>query len=152
MQALQREAGFAVNLAVRLLYGCGLRVSEPLNLRIKDIDLPAGQLVIRAAKGGKDRVVPIPCSVLTDLREQLESAQSLWQRDQHQRLPVALPHQLAMKFRDSRSSGIGHGFFPRRSRVWIRIPASRFAGGCTRPTCNGRFVKPVSKRVCSTGL
>jgi integron integrase len=98
MQALQREAGFAVSLAVRLLYGCGLRVSEPLNLRIKDVDLPAGQLVIRAAKGGKDRVVPIPCSILTDMGEQFESAQILWQRDQHQRLPVALPHRLAVKY------------------------------------------------------
>jgi len=58
IQAVQKDADFAISLAVRLIYGCGLRVTEPLNLRIKDVDLPAGQLVIRAAKGGKDRVVP----------------------------------------------------------------------------------------------
>jgi len=98
LQTLQKDAGFEVSLAVRLLYGCGLRVTEPLNLRIKDVDLPAGQLVIRAAKGGKDRVVPVPCSVLTDLGEQIESTRMVWQRDQRQRLPVALPHQLATKY------------------------------------------------------
>ena len=50
-------------LLVDLLYGCGLRVSEPLELRTKEVlwtEGPAGQLVIRGAKGGKDRRVPIP--------------------------------------------------------------------------------------------
>jgi hypothetical protein len=62
------------------------------------VDLSAAQLVIRAAKGGKDRVVPVPRSVLTDLGEQIESARMVWQRDQRQRLPVAQPHQLAAKY------------------------------------------------------
>lgn len=59
-----------------------LRVTEPLNLRIKDVNLEAAQLTIRAAKGGKDRVVAIPCSALEDLREQLQAAQAVWRRDQ----------------------------------------------------------------------
>jgi integrase len=33
---------YPTNLVSRMLYGCGLRVSEPLNLRIKDVDLGAG--------------------------------------------------------------------------------------------------------------
>ena len=60
LKTVQKDSGFAVGLAVRLLYGCGLRVTEPLNLRIKDIDLEGGQFFIRSAKGGKDRVVSIP--------------------------------------------------------------------------------------------
>ena len=97
LKTVQSDAAFATSLAVRLLYGCGLRVSEPLNLRIKDVNLEAAQLIIRAAKGSKDRVVAIPCSALEDLREQLQAAQAVWRRDQQDHLPVALPHQLARK-------------------------------------------------------
>ena len=98
LKAVQAEADFATGLAVRLLYGCGLRVSEPLNLRIKDVRLELAQLTLRGAKGGKDRVVAIPCSVLEDVREQVESARGVWKRDQVNQLPVALPHQLAVKY------------------------------------------------------
>jgi len=42
-----------------LIYGCGLRVTEPLNLRIKDLNLEGGVLSIPGAKGGKDRVVSL---------------------------------------------------------------------------------------------
>ena len=57
LQTVQTQADFASGLAIRLLYGCGLRVTEPLNLRIKDVDVASARLIIRAAKGGKDRVV-----------------------------------------------------------------------------------------------
>jgi integron integrase len=98
LQAVQAEAGSAVSLAVRLLYGCGLRVAEPLNLRIKDVDLMGGQLIIRAAKGAKDRVVAIPGSVAGALREQIEVARGIWQQDQVKQVPVALPQRLAAKY------------------------------------------------------
>jgi len=98
LQTVQAEADFATHLAVRLLYGCGLRVTEPLGLRIKDVDLESAQLIIRAAKGGKDRVVAIPCSALEDVRQQVESARVVWKRDQLGQVPVALPHQLAVKY------------------------------------------------------
>ena len=81
LKTVETEADFAISLVVRLLYGCGLRVTEPLNLRIKDVKLESSQLIIRAAKGAKDRVVAIPCSALEDLRQQVESARVVWKRD-----------------------------------------------------------------------
>ncbi|WP_243239945.1 tyrosine-type recombinase/integrase, partial [Sulfobacillus harzensis] len=42
----------------RLLYGCGLRVYEACQLRVSDVDLGRGILLIREAKGGNDRMVP----------------------------------------------------------------------------------------------
>jgi site-specific recombinase XerD len=54
-QAIQDTPGTPTRLLVDLLYGCGLRVSEPVELRIKDLlweEGPTGQLVIRGAKGG----------------------------------------------------------------------------------------------------
>jgi integrase len=41
------------NLIARLLYGCGLRLTGALNLRLKDVDLEGAVLFIRGAKGGK---------------------------------------------------------------------------------------------------
>jgi len=50
-------------LAARLLYGTGLRLMECLRLRVKDLDFAAGQVVMRAGKGVKDRVTVLPESL-----------------------------------------------------------------------------------------
>jgi integrase len=67
LQTIRNEGGYPTNLIARLLYGCGLRVTEPLNLRIKDLNLERLSLCIRGAKGGNDRVVPLPPSLLPEL-------------------------------------------------------------------------------------
>lgn len=54
---------------IRLLYGCGLRVSEAVGLRCGDIDLEKGILTIRQGKNGKDRLVPLSGSLLAWLRD-----------------------------------------------------------------------------------
>jgi site-specific recombinase XerD len=43
-----------------LLYGGGLRLMEYVTLRILDVDFDYNQLLIRNAKGFKDRIVPLP--------------------------------------------------------------------------------------------
>ena len=98
LKTVAADAGPAISLVVRLLYGCGLRVAEPLSLRVKDVDLEAGQLLIRAGKGGKDRVVAIPGPVAGELRVQSEAARVVWQQDQVKQVPVALPQLLASKY------------------------------------------------------
>jgi len=52
-----------------LIYSCGLRRSELINLKIKDIDSNRGLIIIRQAKGKKDRVVPLSEKILLMLRE-----------------------------------------------------------------------------------
>ncbi len=88
---LQDRNGFPVRLVFKLLYGCGLRVSEPLNLRIKDIRFERGELVIRGSKGAKDRVVSIPPSLLGELRHQMSVAELMWQKDHRDRQPCQIP-------------------------------------------------------------
>jgi len=56
-------AGIDFPLILRLLYGCGLRLNEALRLRVADIDLQTGVLLIRNAKGNKDRIVPMDNSL-----------------------------------------------------------------------------------------
>lgn len=65
----------------RLQYGAGLRVSELLRLRVKDLDFDRGQLVIRGGKGDKDRVTVLPCSLVDLLRLQLERVKAIHLED-----------------------------------------------------------------------
>lgn len=87
-------------LIVDLLYGCGLRVSEPLELRIKDVLWSEQQLVIRAAKGAKDRRVPLPAGCTERLRVQCDTARRVWEADRKNfpKVGVSLPFQLAKKY------------------------------------------------------
>ena len=73
---LKDEADYPTSLVVKLIYGCGLRVSEPLNLRVKDVLLSESKLVLCGAKGGKDRMVSIPCSLMEELRAQYRIARA----------------------------------------------------------------------------
>ena len=52
-----------------LIYSCGLRRSEVLNLKLNDIDSKRGLIIIRAAKGKKDRVAPLSDKIVVLLRE-----------------------------------------------------------------------------------
>lgn len=65
---------------MRLLYGCGLRISEAVSLRCKDVDLEQGILTIREAKFGKDRLIPISMSLLERFREYRKST-IVWAND-----------------------------------------------------------------------
>jgi integrase len=62
MACSRSQLEYPTNLIARLIYGCGLRVCEPLNLRIKDLNLEQLTLFLVGAKGGKDRVVALPNS------------------------------------------------------------------------------------------
>jgi integrase len=89
--AMEDVAGYPTRLVVQLLYGCGLRVSEPLELRIKDVDLGAGHIVVRAAKGNKDRIVALPECLRGAMEGQLRVARAVSKADVEAGLPVALP-------------------------------------------------------------
>src|SRR5579885_759983 len=97
-QKVEDRPGVPARLLVDLLYGCGLRVSEPLELRIKDVLWSEKQLVVRAGKGAKDRRVPLPSQCVEPLRHQFDRARQLWEADRKlTRVGVTLPFQLAKK-------------------------------------------------------
>lgn len=86
-------------LMASLMYGCGLRVSECVRLRIQDIDLEQNIITIRAGKGKKDRVALVPESLKDDLIEQFERARALYDEDRKKDLPgVYLPGALERKY------------------------------------------------------
>jgi integrase len=121
-QAVVDRPAVPVRLIVDLLYGCGLRVSEPLELRIKDVLWSEQQLVIRAAKGGKDRRVPLPASCVGPLRAQCESARLVWESDRKHfpTVGTTLPNQLGKKY-------------PGAARSWQWFWVFPAAGHCAHP-------------------
>lgn len=80
------------------LYGCGLRLNEGLNLRIRDLRLDDSQLFIRQAKHGSARMVPVPCALIGPLRQQVKAARLSWERDAAAGQPQQTPGVLARKY------------------------------------------------------
>jgi site-specific recombinase XerD len=68
-------------LAARIQYGAGLRLSELVRLRVQDVDVERGTLTVRKGKGDKDRVTVLPKSLREEVAKQIENARGLWQND-----------------------------------------------------------------------
>ena len=86
-------------LLAQLLYGTGMRLMEGMRLRVKDVDFDRHVIVVREAKGGKDRVVMLPRSLAPALRQQMFAARAVWEADrQAQRGGVEVPHALDIKY------------------------------------------------------
>ena len=67
-------------LLARLLYGTGMQLMEGMRLRIKDVDFDRHVIIVREAKGGKDRVVMLPRSLAPALRAVARSARPMGSR------------------------------------------------------------------------
>jgi integron integrase len=103
-------------LLARLLYGTGMRLMEGLRLRVKDVDFERHVIVVREAKGGKDRVVMMPRSLAPALRVQMLASRAQWEADrQAQRGGVETPHALEQKY-----PNVGHTW------VWSTPMCSRW--------------------------
>ena len=138
LQTVRNEGGYPTNLIARLLYGCGLRVSEPLNLRVKDVHLQKRCLCIRGAKGGNDRMVPLPASLVGELEQQMQQARLVWERDRQDGTPLMLPHRLARKYPNTGSVGDGHGYSPPIMPAVTQSPDKSCATGCMKPMFSER--------------
>ncbi len=86
-------------LLARLLYGTGMRLMEGMRLRVKDVGFDRHVIIVREAKGNKDRVVMLPRSLAPALRQQMMAARALWQADRRaQRAGVQVPDALEVKY------------------------------------------------------
>lgn len=100
-------------LFAQLLYGTGMRITEGLQLRVKDIDFDHRSIVIRAGKGGKDRSVMLPQTLVPGLREQQARARVLWGADAAEgRSGVAMPYALDRKYPRAGASWAWFWVFP----------------------------------------
>jgi len=86
------------HLMACLLYGSGLQVTECLSIRVKDLDTKDGTLLVRNAKGQKDRLTILPKSIPTALSVQLGRSRLLFEADRRlDRPPVWVPGTTSSK-------------------------------------------------------
>lgn len=98
---LNQTSGLA-GLVIRLLYGTGMRLMEGLRLRVKDIDFHGRAIVVRAGKGDKDRVVPLPDCLIAPLKARLAERRQMHDIDLAKGMAdVELPHALERKYRNA---------------------------------------------------
>ena len=86
-------------LLISLLYGGGLRLSEGLRLRIKDIDFDYKQIIVRDGKGEKDRITVMPQSIIPELKTHLNEVYIIHKNDLKKgQGETILPYALKRKY------------------------------------------------------
>jgi integron integrase len=87
-------------LIAQVLYGGGLRLSEALDLRIKDVDFGREVIVVRGGKGNKDRTTLLPKSAVKGLMDQMGICRNLHNIDRQRKMPgVYVPDALDRKYK-----------------------------------------------------
>jgi integron integrase len=99
VRALLAQLQGTLWLMATLTYGSGLRLLECLRLRVKDLDFHYRQILVRDAKGQKDRVTMLPGTLIEPLRTHLSRVRSLHQADLRSGFGrVYLPNALSAKY------------------------------------------------------
>ena len=100
-------------LAAALLYACGLRLMEVLELRVKDIDFDLKEIVVRKGKGQKDRRTMLPPDLERPLLEHLIDVERLYKFDLRAgRISVGLPNGLQRKYPNAEKELAWQWVFP----------------------------------------
>ncbi|WP_457749098.1 integron integrase [Sulfurimonas sp.] len=103
-------------LIVTLMYGCGLRMSEVLNIRLKDIDFGFNKLYIWDSKSLKDRTVPLPLKLKDELIVQIKRVEEIHKKDVADGLRgVYLPFAYAKKYPKAKIETKWQYLFPMNS-------------------------------------
>jgi integron integrase len=103
-------------LVCSLQYGSGLRVTEALQLRVKDIDFDRGELIVRRGKGDKDRVTVLPASIVEPLRSHLRFVKEQHLRDlESGRGQAPIPGALGRKYPNASRDWSWQWIFPATS-------------------------------------
>lgn len=116
-----------MRLVAMLCYGCGLRIGEAMSLRVKDVDFANRQIILRAAKGMKDRVVPIPRTAEQSLKQQIQAATE-WHRVDSRDGAARVPLPNAFAAKSPAASGQLAWYWVFCSAVRSRDPVSGLMG------------------------
>ena len=103
--AVMRQMDEQKRLICSLMYGSGLRLMEAMTLRVKDVQLERGEIIVRSGKGGGDRVTMLPDALRDNLGLQLERVKRLHEGDVNEGhgyvdIPKALRRKSPLAARD----------------------------------------------------
>ena len=114
IDAILKQLSYPCNLVVKVLFGCGLRLFECLQIRVGDFNFDAGKLLVHG-KGKKDRTVPIPESITTELRDQLVVVGEMHEKDLAEGYDgVFLDDDLEKKYPKAPKEFMYQWFFPQK--------------------------------------
>jgi len=100
-------------LIAQLMYGTGMRLAEVLGLRVHDVDFDRKTLLIRNAKGGKDRAAILPLKLVDALKDELTKAEDLHRKDLQAGFGrVSLPYALKEKYPNAETAWGWQFVFP----------------------------------------
>jgi integron integrase len=120
IDSITENLKYPYDLVVKLLYGCGLRLSECLNLRINSLNFDFGILTVHDGKGKKDRTVPLPQIIMPELKAHLEKVKSLHDRDLDEGYAGAfLFDALEKKYKNAAKEFIWQWFFPAKTLTFV---------------------------------
>jgi len=103
-------------LVAKIMYGSGLRLSECVSLRIQDLDFDYQQIIVRNAKGERDRATILPESLTDPLRDQIEKVRLIHNDDLKNGLgTVYLPYAIERKFPNASREYIWQYLFPSKT-------------------------------------
>ena len=115
IDAILKQLSYPYNLVVKVLFGCGLRLFECLQIRVGDFNFDAGKLLVHG-KGKKDRTVPIPESIMPELKAQITVVGELHDRDLATEYDgVFLDDDIEKKYPNASKEFINQWFFPQQA-------------------------------------
>jgi len=116
-----------IKLFVSLLYGTGIRLSEGLSLRVRDIDFEAKQITVRDGKGEKDRITILPDKLILLLRAHIQKVKNLHIIDLKDGLgETILPYALKRKYPNAGKEFGWQYVFPAKSFTYDKINKFKF--------------------------
>lgn len=124
-------------LMTKILYGSGLRLTECLRLRVKDIDFENHQIIVRGGKGDNDRLTILPDSVAAEIKHILQDVKALHDQDLREGYgETALPNALGVKYPNAGKDWVWQYIFPASQRSidagTLPSPHGKGAGGEVR--------------------
>lgn len=108
------------DLVVKLLYGCGLRLFEALQLRVQDFNFDLNVLTVHDGKGKKDRTVPLPKVLIPALKQQLSYVVDVHRSDvQTGYAGTFLPRLIGKKYKNAARNLVWQWFFPAKAMTRV---------------------------------
>ncbi len=111
-QVIDRLQG-SYKLMTQLMYGAGLRISETLRLRVKDIDFSQNSVIVLFGKGNRHRRTVLPATLIEPLKVQIQKVEALHLQDINDGYgSVYLPFAIARKYPNAETELAWQYLFP----------------------------------------
>ncbi|MCP4400649.1 MAG: tyrosine-type recombinase/integrase, partial [bacterium] len=121
IDAILQHLDSPCDLVTKLLYGCGLRVSECVELRVQCFNFDERLLTVHDGKGQKDRTVPLPETILPELQAQLDVVKTVHRQDLDKEYAgTFLVHALGKKYTHAAKSFVWQWFFPAKTLTYVK--------------------------------